>query len=65
MRIVYSVILLLLGYAPLSQAKLIFSEDTVRAWADEYFEQELRDGTITGASFGVVQDGEIVFLKGY
>ncbi|MEM8564491.1 MAG: serine hydrolase [Pseudomonadota bacterium] len=65
MRTVYSAILLLLGYAPLSPAKLIFSEDTVRAWADEYFEQELRDGTITGASFGVVQDGEIVFLKGY
>ncbi len=48
-----------------AEARVEFDGGEIEAWADAYFGAELDARRITGASVGVIQDGEVVFLKGY
>ncbi|MEO0438322.1 MAG: serine hydrolase domain-containing protein [Pseudomonadota bacterium] len=47
------------------RGEVLFSPDAIQTWADEYFGDLLERKKIVGASIGVVQNGETVFLKGY
>lgn len=42
-----------------------FDAAAVEAWAESFFAPLIEDKRLTGASFGLVQDGEVVFLRGW
>ena len=46
-------------------AQVSFDGAAIEEWADAYFDDALQKKQMTGASIGVVQNGETVFLKGY
>ncbi len=48
-----------------AQSKTVFDAATIETWADEYFTKALESRRMNGASVGFIQDGEIIFMKGY
>ncbi|MEM6302576.1 MAG: serine hydrolase domain-containing protein [Pseudomonadota bacterium] len=68
LRHIYKVLLLLSLCAFVqepAEARTAFDADQIAAWADDYFGTALANKQMTGASVGFVQDGEVLFLKGY
>ncbi|MEM1145182.1 MAG: serine hydrolase domain-containing protein [Pseudomonadota bacterium] len=46
-------------------ARIDFDPATIEQWADDYFLPRIEAGLFNGASFGLIQNGEVRFLKGY
>ena len=55
----------LLALALTGPAAATLHVSAIEPWADDYFNRALAAGQINGASIGVVQHGNTVFLKGY
>ena len=63
--IIASLFCIVFGATEFAQARTKFEGSELEALADEYFEEALAKKRMTGASVGFVQDGEVIFLKGY
>lgn len=46
-------------------ARVGYNEKTVQTWSDAYFSKAMAERRFSGAVISVVQDGEVVFAKGY
>lgn len=59
------VCLVTLLVAPFSWSAIQFDQAALQTWADNFFQPRVDAGIFNGASVGVVQNGQTVFLKGY
>lgn len=48
-----------------ASAEIRFEKDSIEEWADQFFGDEVENKRLTAAGFAVVQDGKILFSKGY
>ncbi|MEM6415644.1 MAG: serine hydrolase domain-containing protein [Pseudomonadota bacterium] len=56
---------LLMGTIEPVHARTEFDRKEIETWADEYFETALSNKKINGASVGLIQDNDVLFLKAY
>ncbi|MEM8975662.1 MAG: serine hydrolase domain-containing protein [Pseudomonadota bacterium] len=48
-----------------SKAGTRFDARSIENWADPYFAKALSEKRLSGAALGIVQDGKVVYLRGY